>query len=1077
MHYIFKILILGSPETIHFYTSRAFGEPGEDKETYFEWYKEVKVLEDICDLEIDAITDISADLDELIPFADGIIYFLNPLIEGEKELLSMILPDIFSVKRDIPTIINFYDQNGALPLAVNELLTDVWVNYPNLEAFANLNPKDFHQVLQSLCLAMINGESPLNLENAWMRFPIFIQMANIYFETQHYYYAAQAVKKASMIAEIYNRDDYFIICEQAAYLYSKINLYLEASKLLENIDPKKSRNFKTLYVEAMIREGNVHFNKQEYEAAAKQYERAGQWASIEILEKEIIDEAFRLAITSWISACKVENAFRILESLSHQEALIIFKEVTGKIGKAAEYLVKTDRFDLAREQLYNAIFKYQREALSDELEELTSKLTKILITIFKNQVEAKEIHAARYTYDEIENMWESYNVKRTDLDSTLKILIKLFIEKNNFRAASILINKLNSLMLKQELTKFSAEIEDKYKASLKKEVEDTIRKGIDVLIEFVEAELAILADMNKGKIQVAEDLIEKGNYQKASKILINQADYLKKIGREDVSDQIRTKSLDILLEGKMFEDFFITSNKLSIEIRKKYFVRIFPILLDKLKEIEKLENFNREANIMEDLNRLYRNHSLYEESKQISLLYIKIIKHQALDLLQTEGNLSGIRKANEFLKKVENVSSAYLEKEESLKVNYDKIYKKIAEIYIELKDLHNAQVYNDRINNKAYKKELHKIIDNLEIENSAVRSEIAKETQEGIDLEEDRSIIKDKAREFSRVDKESELRGRRARKTRYFTEALQYLNEKEYNKAIDIYKKSIIGFNRIKKYNLAGVSLAIVNLILFKEKRMDEVKELLDETINSLSGWGEIFSKTFPVTLTKYMFQCKKFQDERKFNEALSFMDHLPLFREEENFLHDFLGEDSKEQEALDTTISEIEEIKKVISQRQAIEIDQNYGKIKSKSGDIQRERDGSLNKRKATKRIFYKEIFTLLGTKNYKEAAVKYIELAETIVSKRKDLKTGSLLILLHGLCLLKVKESCSLIRVSINQFLNRRGVNKKLIEDTYEIMLIHFICDVKEYNLENYLPKIKGLLEILPLFEEEMELIENEV
>ena len=88
---------------------------------------------------------------------------------------------------------------------------------------------------------------------------------------------------------------------------------------------------------------------------------------------------------------------------------------------------------------------------------------------------------------------------------------------------------------------------------------------------------------------------------------------------------------------------------------------------------------------------------------------------------------------------------------------------------------------------------------------------------------------------------------------------------------------------------------------------------------------------------------------------------------------------------------------------------------------------------------------------------------MAETIVSKRKDLKTGSLLILLHGLCLFKVKESYSLIRESINQFLNRRGINKKLVEDTY----------VKEYNLANYLPKITGMLEILPLFEEEVELI----
>ena len=38
---------------------------------------------------------------------------------------------------------------------------------------------------------------------------------------------------------------------------------------------------------------------------------------------------------------------------------------------------------------------------------------------------------------------------------------------------------------------------------------------------------------------------------------------------------------------------------------------------------------------------------------------------------------------------------------------------------------------------------------------------------------------------------------------------------------------------------------------------------------------------------------------------------------------------------------------------------------------------------------------------------------------------------------------------------------------------MLILFIIDVKGYNLENYLPKIKRMLEILPLFEEETHLI----
>ncbi|MFX1366393.1 MAG: hypothetical protein ACFE9Y_15860, partial [Promethearchaeota archaeon] len=154
--FYFRSLILGcDPDTINFYISNAFDEEGEDQETYYKWYKEVKVLDNICDLEIDAITNISVDLDDIIPKVDGIIYFLNPTIQEESELFEMILPDIFSVKHDIPTVIIFYDQNGILPIPVNDLLTHIWVNFPNLEAFVNLSPNNFHQALQSLCSAMI----------------------------------------------------------------------------------------------------------------------------------------------------------------------------------------------------------------------------------------------------------------------------------------------------------------------------------------------------------------------------------------------------------------------------------------------------------------------------------------------------------------------------------------------------------------------------------------------------------------------------------------------------------------------------------------------------------------------------------------------------------------------------------------------------------------------------------------------------------------------------------------------------------------------------------------------------------
>jgi len=574
--YYFKILILGETDTIHFYASRAFGEPGEDQETHFKWYKEIKVFDDICDLEIDAITSISADLDDIIPMVDGIIYFLNPVNEEESELFEMILPDIFSVKHDIPTVVMFYDQNGILPVSVNDLLQHIWVNFPSLEAFANLSPNNFHQALQSLCLAMINGDTPLNIENAWMRFPLFIQTANIYFNNQNYYYAAQAIRKAAIIADIYNKEEFFIISEQAAYLYSKMNLYLEASKILEKVDKRKAINLKKLYADAIIREGNLFFNKNEFEQAARNYERAAQWSSIEFLDKTFIHEAFRLAINSWISACRVEDAFRILQSLPHQGVINILKEISDKIGAAADYLVNINNYESAREQLYRAVTRYQLEDLFDEKKDLANKLNEVLIILLKQQVSKKKKHAAKNTYDELENLWNSYNVKKVNLDSTLEEIITQFFESNNFGIATILIDKLNSRKLKQQLAKKRDELEDKYDALKKKEVEDYINKGIEILREFTETEQELIVEMNSLIRNEADEYIKQNNYLKAASILKKQAEYLKKIGKEDIKDQILTKSLDVLLEGLEFEDFFNTFNEISGDMKKKYLTRIFP---------------------------------------------------------------------------------------------------------------------------------------------------------------------------------------------------------------------------------------------------------------------------------------------------------------------------------------------------------------------------------------------------------------------------------------------------------------------------------------------------------------------
>ncbi|MFX1599164.1 MAG: tetratricopeptide repeat protein [Promethearchaeota archaeon] len=1081
--FYFRTLILGSdPDAIHFYISRAFGEPGEDKETYVSWYKEIKVLDNVCDLEIDALISVSADLDEIIPMVDGIIYFINPTVQEESELFEMILPDIFSVKRDIPTIIVFYDQNGILPISVNDLLTHIWVNFPSLEAYINLSPNDFHQVLQSLCLAIINGDTPLNIENAWMRFPIFIQMANIYFNNQNYYYAAQAIRKAAQIADIYNKEEFFIISEQAAYLYSKMNLYLEASNILEKVDRQKSVNFKKLYAEAMIREANLFFKRNEYEKAAKRYERAAQWSSIEFLDKKLINEAFSLAINSWISACRVEDAFRILNSLPQQEVIIILKEISNKIGAAADYLVSTNNYELAREQLYKAVNRYQLEDLFDELKDLTNKLTEVLIKLLKLQVSELKNHAARNTYDEIENMWTSYKVKRVNLDSTLEDLINQFFEVNNFRMATIIIDKLTSRKLKQQLAKVRDELEDKYISLKKKEVEDYINKGIQVIKSFAEVEQEIIIEMNSQKITEANEFIKQNSYLTAANLLKKQAEYLRSIGKDEIRDQIITKSLDVLLDGLEFENFFISFNELSVDMKTKYLIRIFPKFIQKLHELTEIEDYERIDKTFDNSNKIYRNQMLYDQSKEISLLFIKVIKREALEILESEDNLSAVNRVEFLIKKVLNIASAYLEKEENIKITFNKIYKRITEIYIELDNLHLAHVYNDKIEKPAYKIELHKKIEMLEAKKSKIRAKKAKETRKGEELKEKDSIIEKRAQE-ARIDKENDMKERKGLKRGYFKDGLSFLTTQQYEEALEIYKNTMKRLNLTKKYKLAGISLAIASLILMNQNKFEDAKTLLEKTKKELSGLGKLFSEAFAVTLIEYVIDLKSFQDEKKFKEALDYFKDLPLFEEELRLLSELRGEEYQEEEKSETTVEMLTkqkeilegEIKEMLSREEygkysklLIEFEQSFAKLQAKSVDARRDKEIILKKRTPMRKRYYSPILELLESQKFREGAKKYLELAYTF-AKRKDLEISSLMVILHGLTLLKAGDPLKLIKNNIEVYLDSLGINKKLAEETFYIMLLLFLIDIKLYNFDKFLPKIKEMLEIIPLFEEE--------
>lgn len=74
-----------------------------------------------------------------------------------------------------------------------------------------------------------------------------------------------------------------------------------------------------------------------------------------------------------------------------------------------------------------------------------------------------QILVAKNTYEKLENFWDSYKVKKVNLDSILEKFITHFFEANNFKLASYLIDKLSSQKLKQHLKKIRDEIVNKYK--------------------------------------------------------------------------------------------------------------------------------------------------------------------------------------------------------------------------------------------------------------------------------------------------------------------------------------------------------------------------------------------------------------------------------------------------------------------------------------------------------------------------------------------------------------------------------------------------------------------------------------
>jgi hypothetical protein len=270
-----------------------------------------------------------------------------------------------------------------------------------------------------------------------------------------------------------------------------------------------------------------------------------------------------------------------------------------------------------------------------------------------------------------------------------------------------------------------------------------------------------------------------------------------------------------------------------------------------------------------------------------------------------------------------------------------------------------------------------------------------------------------------------------------------------------------------KLFKHSAIGLIMGSIILIKEKDFFNAKAIYEVNLNQLRSLKSELESLPEIQIMNYVFLAFENykQDLIKLTlEVLS--ENLMLYEPEIEFLTILSGEEFVKKET-STTRKESGDISKM-----KIRLGQIHGALSQKIGDVKSEAKELLPKRKAMKRRYYKEILALLDQKSYKKASENYFKLAEDF-AKKKDYQNSALIMLLYGLTSLKAKSSIDEINSKIKIYLAPLGLNKKLVKETFYISLLLFILDVLRENLKEYKSKFTALLEILPLFEEEIPLI----
>nr|MBY9011842.1 hypothetical protein [Candidatus Lokiarchaeota archaeon] len=310
-------------------------------------------------------------------------------------------------------------------------------------------------------------------------------------------------------------------------------------------------------------------------------------------------------------------------------------------------------------------------------------------------------------------------------------------------------------------------------------------------------------------------------------------------------------------------------------------------------------------------------------------------------------------------------------------------------------------------------------------------------------------------------------------KNQYWKLALEDLSNKKFEVAAREYKDTIPMLLEKKFYRQAALSLILNIFIVIKIKDAFTAKTQLKDIFTKYKELKSNFEDLPEIEILINIIFALEDENQELINLCTKLLiEKLVLFEPETSFMETLILEEQKS-EAVEEKLT-----RKEFGERRKSDIilAQKMAKLEQMKGDVKREHSEFLKQRVAMKKRVYTDVLILLESKSYNEAGLEYFRLAK-IFSEKRDLRTSSLMILLHGLALIKSNESTKKIRSNVNSYLSSLGLNKQLVKDTYYLSLIDFILDVISNNMDKYLLKIKELLGILPLFVEEKQLIEIDI